>query len=157
MQKTASGTSASQIIYRERLSPSLWILGGAAVAGPMAALVFTPVNTTLALIIGAAVGVAVIAWLLAASPKIEVRGEIFRAGRAHINVALLGEPVELVGEPARQARGPGLARNSWHLIRGGIDGLVLVPIVDPDDPISTWVVSTRTPDRLAAALRRSQN
>ena len=43
-----------------------------------------------------------------------------------------------------------------HLIRGGIDGVVIVAITDPDDPAPSWVLSTRTPDRLAAAVRRAQ-
>jgi hypothetical protein len=42
------------------------------------------------------------------------------------------------------------------VIRGGIDGVVIVAITDPDDPAPYWVISTRTPDRLAAALRRAQ-
>ena len=58
MQKTVSsvrGSAASP--YRERLSPSLWVIVSAAVAAPMAALVFAPIDTTLALVAGALVGV----------------------------------------------------------------------------------------------------
>lgn len=154
MQKTALDVGAGD--YRERLGPSLWILVSAAVAGPMAALVFTPIDTTLALVIGAVVGVAVVALLVAGSPALTLsRGEL-RAGRAHIDVALLGEPRAFTGEDARNARGAGLDPRSWHVIRGGIDGVVVVPVLDPDDPTPAWVVSTRTPDRLVAAVRRAQ-
>lgn len=142
--------------YRERLGPSLWLLVSAALAGPMAALVLAPIDTTLALLIGAGVAVAVVILLMAASPVVEVRDGELRAGRAHIDVALLGEPVAFVSQEARNARGPGLDPRSWHLIRGGIDGVVVVPVQDPDDPAPVWVVSTRTPDRLAAALRHAQ-
>ena len=50
--------------YRERLGPSLWILVAAALAAPMVALVLTPVDTTVALVIGVAVGVLLVgsAW-----------------------------------------------------------------------------------------------
>ena len=58
--------------YRERLSPSLWVLVSAAVAAPMAALVFVPIDTTLALVVGALVGVAIVALLIAGSPVVEV-------------------------------------------------------------------------------------
>jgi hypothetical protein len=34
--------------------------------------------------------------------------------------------------------------------------VVIVEITDLDDPAPSWVISTRTPDRLAAALRRAQ-
>jgi hypothetical protein len=154
MQKTALDVGA--VAYRERLGPSLWILVSAALAGPMAALVFAPIDTTVSLVAGAAVGVAVVALLVLASPRVEVRDGELRAGRAHIDVALLGEPATLSGEEARHARGAGLDARAWHVIRGGIDGLVILPVTDPADPTPAWVVSTRTPDRLAAAVRRAQ-
>ncbi len=153
MQKTGSGIPNA---YRERLGPSLWVLASAALVAPMAALVLAPIDRTVALVGGGVIGFALIAALLARSPIVEVRDGEFRAGRAHIGVEHLGAPVALTGEAARQARGPGLGARAWHLIRGGIDGLVVVPVTDPDDPTPEWVVSTRTPDRLAAALRRAQ-
>jgi hypothetical protein len=154
MQKTAVDVGAGE--YRERLGPSLWILVSAAVAGPMAALVFSPIDTTLALLIGAVVAVAVVAVLVAGSPVVSVKDGELRAGRARIDVAMLGEPAALTGEEARTARGPGLDPRAWHVIRGGIDAVVVVPVTDPDDPTPAWVVSTRTPDRLVAAVRRAQ-
>ena len=53
-------------------------------------------------------------------------------------------------------RGPGLDPRSWHVIRGGIDGIVVIDVTDPDDPTPVWVISSRTPDRFAAALRLAQ-
>lgn len=157
MQKTAGYIRAQTGDgYRERLSPSLWGLVSAAIVAPMAALVFAPLNATVALVIGVLVGVAFVALLIAGSPVIEVHDGVFRAGRAHIPVGHLGEPSIRTGEAAREARGPGLARGAWHVIRGGIDGIVVVPIEDPDDPAPEWVVSSRTPDRLAAALNRAR-
>ncbi|MGN6220550.1 MAG: DUF3093 domain-containing protein [Microbacterium sp.] len=142
--------------YRERLGPSLWVLVAAALAGPMAALVFTPIDTTVALVIGAAVSVLVIALLILAAPTVRVeRGEL-RAGRAHIGVEFLGDPEAHLGDDARHQRGAGLDPRAWHLIRGGIDGVVVIPVVDADDPTTAWVISSRTPDRLAAAVRRAQ-
>jgi len=155
MQKTARSVGVGPE-YRERLGPSLWVLVSAAVAGPMAALVFAPIDTTAALIIGAVVGVAVIALLVAGAPVVEIRDGMLRAGRARIEVDLLGAPTVTVGEQARHARGPGLDPRSWHVIRGGIDGIVVIEVTDPDDPTPFWVVSSRTPDRLAAALRMAQ-
>ena len=142
--------------YRERLTPSLWILVSAAVVGPMAALVLAPLDPTLALVVGALVGALFIVALVLLSPVVEVSGGVLRAGRARIELEWVGDPTPLTAEDARQARGPGLARASWLLIRGGIDGLVVVPLEDPDDPVVSWVISTRTPDRLAAAIERSR-
>lgn len=159
MQKTARRVKAGEHRadgYRERLGPSLWILVAAALAAPMAALVFTPVDKTLALVVGGVVGVAVIALLMLAAPRVEVSDDVLRAGPAHIDVRFLGEPEAFTGDAARHARGAGLDPRSWHLIRGGIDGLVVIPVTDPDDPTSSWVISSRTPDRLVAAVRRAQ-
>lgn len=159
MQKTARSTRAANARtdgYRERLGPSLWILVAAAVAAPMAALVFTPVDATAGLLIGGAVGILVIVLLVAAAPVVTVRDGELRAGPAHIDVRHLGEPKVHVADDARHARGAGLDPRSWHLIRGGIDGIVVIPLTDPDDPTTAWVISSRTPDRLAAAVRRAQ-
>lgn len=157
MQKTVSGVRGGPaVLYRERLSPSLWVMVSAAVAAPMAALVIAPIDTTLALVAGAVVGVAIIGLLVAASPSVGVRDGVLTAGRARIDVGLTGEVIVLAGADAQHARGPGLHPRSWHLIRGGIDGLVIVAITDPDDPAPSWVISSRTPDRLAAAVLRAQ-
>jgi hypothetical protein len=143
--------------YRERLAPSLWLLVTVAVAGPMVSLVFVPVGSTVALILGAAVSALLVFAFIAATPIVSVEGTTLRAGRAHIDAQFLGEPVALSGEEARQARGPGLPARGWHLIRGGIDGIVVVPNLDQDDPVDAWTISTRTPDRLAAAIRATQD
>ncbi|MFB7250665.1 DUF3093 domain-containing protein [Microbacterium sp. NPDC056234] len=153
MQNTIPATRPR---YRERLAPSLWLLVSAAVLAPMVALTLVPLNSTLGLIIGIIVAVAVIGLLVAASPVVSVEAGTLSAGRAHIDVRWLGDPVALTGEEAKQARGPGLAASGWHLIRGGIDGMVVVPNTDPDDPVTQWSISTRTPDRLAAAIRRAR-
>ncbi len=142
--------------YRERLSPSLWVVVSAAVAAPMVSLVFVPVDATIALIAGIGVGLALTFGLVASAPVVEVsRGEL-RVGSAHVAVDLLGDPIALSGDAAREARGTGLRRTAWHLLRPGIDGVVSVPLDDPRDPVTDWVFSTRTPDRVAAAIRRAQ-
>ncbi|QAY61305.1 DUF3093 domain-containing protein [Microbacterium protaetiae] len=153
---STDATSTAHSAYRERLTPSLWAFVSAAVVAPMAAMVFVPFDKTVALAAGVVVAVLVIALLIAAAPRVEVRGAELRAGRAHIPVAALGEAEPFAGEDARQLRGPGLQRDAWHLIRGGIDGLIQVPVTDPQDPTPVWVISSRTPDRLAAAIRRAQ-
>lgn len=155
MQNTSTPTRPAAA-YRERLSPSLWLLGGAAVVAPMTALVFVQVDRALSLAVGIAVAIAVVAVLVGLAPVVEVRGTVLRAGRAHIDARHLGAPVALTGEEARAARGRDLDPHGWYLIRGGIDGLVVVPNTDAGDPVTTWTISTRTPDRLAAAIERAR-
>lgn len=153
---SARAASGPGVHYSERLTPSLWAICSAAVLAPMAMLVFVPLNKTVALAVGLVVAVGVVALMLRAAPQVQVAGGELRAGRAHIPVAFLGRVRQFTGMDARQVRGPGLDARSWHLIRGGIDGLVVVEVTDPDDPAPSWIVSTRTPDRLAAAIERAQ-
>lgn len=153
MQNTATDARPR---YRERLAPSLWLLVTVALAGPMVSLIFVPVGSTVALIAGAAVSAVLVTSFIAAAPVVSVEGTTVRVGRAHIDARFLGEPVALTGEDARQARGPGLPARGWHLIRGGIDGIVVVPDIDQDDPVEAWTISSRTPDRLAAAIRAAR-
>lgn len=142
--------------YRERLSPSLWLLVSAAVCAPMAAVTFSPIDMTLALVVGLAVGIGLVSALIFAAPVVTVRDGELRVGRAHIPVSDLGAPEILDGEAARSARGGELRRDDWHLLRGGIDGVVRVPVTDDDDPTARWVFSSRTPERVAAMITRAQ-
>ena len=154
MQNAArdAGTAPTATRYRERLAPSLWLFLAAALGGPMLTLVFVPAGSGVALIIGIAATVAIIVLMIAGSPRVAVEKHVLRAGRAWIDASWLGEPEVRTGEDARQARGPGLPARGWHLIRGGIDGVVIVPNTDPADPAPSWTISSRTPDRLAAAI-----
>lgn len=144
--------TAAAVRYRERLAPSLWLFLAAALGGPMLALVFVPAGSVVALVIGVVATIVIIALMILGSPRVEVDQRVLRVGRAWIDASWLGEPEVRTGEDARQARGPALPARGWHLIRGGIDGLVVVPNTDPADPAPSWTISTRTPDRLAAAI-----
>ncbi|QLD12994.1 DUF3093 domain-containing protein [Microbacterium oleivorans] len=156
MHSSAPATLPSAT-YRERLSPSLWVLVSAAVCGPMVALVLAPLDTVIGLVAGIVVGALVVAGLLALSPVVEVSDGWLRVGRARVEVRYLGAVEIFVGDDARQARGPGLSPSSWHLLRGGIDGVARVELVDPDDPVSHWVFSTRTPARVAAVIEQARS
>ncbi|GAA3947412.1 hypothetical protein GCM10022383_26550 [Microbacterium soli] len=149
MQNPAQDTRET---YRERLSPSLWMLVVIALAGPMVALVFAPVAADAAAIAGAGVSLLLVVLAVVLAPVVRVRGGVLHAGRAHIDVRWLGEPEGFTGQDAHDRRTRDIARDGWHLIRGGIDGLVVVPVIDPADPVSSWSISTRTPDRLRAAI-----
>lgn len=157
MQITSTPTRDRGLVtYRERLGPSLWLVGSAAVLAPMAGLVLVPLDSTIALAAGLLIGVTAVVALVALSPVITLVDGQLRAGRARIDVRFLGHPTALLGEEARRARGPELDPRAWHLIRGGIDGVLVVPIEDPHDPAPAWIISSRTPDRLAAAILRSK-
>jgi hypothetical protein len=81
-------------------------------------------------------------------------GEL-RAGRAHIPAELLAEPTVLDAEATRLQTGRDADARAYLLLRPYVRGSVRVTVRDPDDPTPYWLVSTRRPERLVAALRRA--
>lgn len=78
------------------------------------------------------------------------------AGRAHVPVALCGQPQALDAEQLRQVLGPRSDARSYVLVRPYSRGGVLVPLQDPADPTPSWVVATASPEALADALRAAR-
>lgn len=138
--------------YRERLTPPLGVIGAAALLGPMVTIVFLPWRPEWSLLAGAGTSLVfvLLAWLT--SPTITVTDTTLVAGHAQIEREWLEPAVALTGEDAQEARTTKLPGNGWHLIRGSANGIVRVPLTDPNDPVKIWTISSRTPDRLAAAL-----
>jgi hypothetical protein len=85
--------------------------------------------------------------------RVSVRDQTFRAGRARIPVALLGAPVALDAAGSRRLAGVDADARAYLLLRPYVKGSVQVPVQDPADPAPYWLVSTRRPDRLVAAIR----
>jgi len=94
--------------------------------------------------------------LILAAPVVAVRNGELIAGPAKISTELLGEALVYEKSEATQERGPRLDARAWLLIRGWIDPIVRVPIVDPTDPAPYWVISSRRPKELAAAINESR-
>lgn len=143
--------------YRERLHPSTAAWSLAALAGVMSGgvlLPFTPVGAVaLALVVGALVALG----LDRAAAVVEVTPATFRAGRAVIDVALLGDATALDRDEARAALGPGLDARAFVLTRPWVRTAVRVPLTDPRDPTPYWFVATRQPAALVAALREARS
>ena len=164
MERTPTATAAP--VYRERLAPSpgvhlisLMVGGGAALAlslwGPVAALV------------GGLLTVAVVsATLVLTAPVVQVvRGGDpadggapgalrLRAGQAVVPVAALGEGVALDAEQLRSALGPEADARAYVCHRAWVRSAVRLPVVDERDTTPYWLVCTRRPSELLAALDR---
>jgi hypothetical protein len=142
-------------LYRERLwVPAWWWLLAALFAGSVwlayqhvyGLRVSLPASlATLAL--AAAVLVGYGRALVAVGP------EGFVAGRARLPLWAVGEVEVLDPATARAARGVAADPRAYHLLRAYVPGAVRVTVNDPDDPVPYWFVSTRRPERVAAALR----
>lgn len=144
---------------RERtatFSERLWPGAGAWASVPGSAIclafIFFPFGPV-ACVLGAATGaVLVAAGLVLASARVEVSGGLLRAGQARIELDLVGAAEAFSGEQARLQRGPALDARAYLLLRGWVGPVVRVPILDADDPTPYWLISTRRPAALVAAL-----
>jgi hypothetical protein len=138
--------------YRERLWPTPWIYLISLLLIPSSILVLAPVSVPAGVATGLLMYAAVAGSLTLTSPVIEVSGGRLRAGRAEVPLDLVGAAVPAVGDAARVERGTGLDARAFLVIRGWIRDVVKVPIADAADPAPYWLVSTRHPNELAAAI-----
>jgi hypothetical protein len=138
--------------YREKLWPTPWIYVASLLLVPASILVLAPVSLPAGIATGIILYLAVIASLTITSPVIEVHDGNLRAGRAEIPLAYTGEAVPAFDAQARIERGTGLDARAFLVIRGWVQPVVKVPITDPADPAPYWLLSSRRPKELAAAI-----
>lgn len=139
--------------YEERLTAprSWWFI--AVLIGVAMALILLPLGTVPML--GGLVGGAALASVAVSSygsVRIRVVGDALVAGDARIPVAALGTPEVLDAEEARAWRTHKADTRAFMLLRGYVPTAVRVEITDPADPTPYVYLSTRSPERLAAAL-----
>jgi hypothetical protein len=147
----ASGSAAD---YRERMFPAPWIWAAGALMAGLVSLVASPFGPAIALVTAVIAVIVIGAVLVVWSPVVAVRGGELVAGRAHVPVGLLGEATVLDAVAMRQELGRGLDVRAFLCIRGWIPSGLRVALHDPDDPTPYWLLSSRRPESLAAALGR---
>jgi len=142
--------------YRERLVPGPGTALACLLIAPATLLVFLPISLPLGVVAAILLTGAAEAALFGLAPTVRVEDGRLFAGAAHIDLALTGTPESFRGAEATAARGVGLDARAWTVLRGWVDPVVRVPITDPDDPAPYWVVSTRHPEQLIAALESAE-
>jgi Protein of unknown function (DUF3093) len=142
--------------YREKLWPTPWIYLATLLLVPASILVLAPISLPAGIATGVILYLAVIGALSITSPVIEVRDGMLRAGRAEIALSYTGEAVPAFDAGARIERGTGLDARAFLVIRGWVQPVVKVPITDPADPAPYWLLSSRQPKELAAAINGSR-
>ncbi|BBC32326.1 putative secreted protein [Streptomyces graminofaciens] len=143
--------------YEERLTaPRTWWLV-CFLVGVSMALILLPFGT-LPLLAGLAGGTAAAAVAASSygSVRIRVVGDALVAGEAKIPVSALGEPEILVPEEARAWRTYKADARAFMLLRAYIPTAIRIPVTDPADPTPYLYLSTREPERLAAALEAAR-
>jgi len=144
-------------VYDERLGVPLrwWALATMFLASMLLAfLVATPLWIALT---GTAVLVVLVLTLFLGygAARISVHDGVLTAGRARIPLAHVGDVVPLDADDTRRLAGREADARAYLLLRPYLRRAVRIGIDDPADPTPYWLVSTRRPERLAAALRRT--
>ena len=142
-------------MYDERLGVPLrwWALATMFLASMLIAfLVATPAWVAVA---GTAVLVALVLTLFLGygAARVSVRDGVLTAGRARISLEHVGEVEALDAARTRLLAGREADARAYLLLRPYPSRAVRIGIDDPADPTPYWLVSSRRPDRLAAALR----
>lgn len=143
-------------LYREKLWPAPWLFISTALVIPASLLVFLPINQLAGAVTAIVLYAACIIALILGSPVIEVTETEFRAGRARLPIGVIGTVTAHRGDDAQLERGRHLDARAWLLIRGWVSPVVKVQVVDETDPAPYWLVSTRQPDAVSAALVRAK-
>jgi hypothetical protein len=107
---------------------------------------------------GVIITAIVVSWLITVGiAPVGVDSQGLRAGAARLPYSAVGA-VRMVEPATRKALlGPAGDDKAYLLTRDWIRGSVYVEVVGDDDPVPYWLVSTRNPARLAAALRRADD
>jgi hypothetical protein len=87
------------------------------------------------------------------SPRVEVADGWLRAGRARISGEFLGDAKALDPEATRRVAGRDADARAYLLLRPYLKRAVQVSVRDTRDPAPYWLVSTRHPEHLVAAIR----
>jgi hypothetical protein len=142
------------MLFRERLTvPILWWV----LAGLFSLSVLIAVATYLGPIWG--VGTAIATLLVAvaifgsASIVISVNDKEIHVGRATIEHPYIAACRALSAEETRRRAGIEADARAHMVLRPYIKTAVEIALEDPVDPVPYWLVSTRHPQRLAAALQ----
>ncbi len=141
--------------YSERLTVPLrwWVQGTMLIATLWLAVAVAAPPLAAAVVALAAMALLTAGFLSYGGARVIVRSDEFRAGRAHITTRLVGAVASLDADATRRAAGVDADARAFLLLRPYLKRSVRVEITDPADPAPYWLVSTRHPDELAAALQ----
>jgi hypothetical protein len=144
--------------YRERLfAPPLWWVVGIITMLMFGAIVWTGFDLIITIVVFAAlVGITAAFLLNWGRATIEVTPGELRAGAATLPLAMAGEVRALDEAQARAMRGPRADPRAYMLIRPYLRYAVFIEVSGPDPASPYWLVQTRHPAELAAAIERSR-
>jgi hypothetical protein len=145
-------------VYHERLwAPVSWWLLGLAVIVILGAELAAGFGWLAAAVIYGVLAAGWAALLLSwGRPRVDVAGAELTAGRARLPLAATGEVSALDRAQTRAIGGPRADPAAFALIRPYLREAVYVEVTDPAAGTPYWVVGTRRPAELAAAINSAR-
>lgn len=148
--------------YAERLSVPLrwWVQGTILIATLwLAILVAVPPEQEYIAWSATALALALMAagFISYGSARIVVADGELHAGRARIPLGHVGAVTPLDADGMRRLAGVDADARAHLVLRAYVKRGVRVDIVDPDDPTPYWLVSSREPKRVAAAVESARD
>lgn len=150
--------SEAAATHDERLHvPAWWAGPGVAAVLVFGALLHGGLGPVRALLSYGGVALLVLVGLVAASTaRVRVAAGHLEAGGARLPLEVAAAVHPLDRAQTRRALGPEGDPTAYVVFRAWVPGSVLVELADPDDPTPYWLVSTRRPEALAAAVERGR-
>ncbi len=144
--------------YRERLfAPPLWWVTGMLTMLTFGAIVWTGFDLGITLaVFGGLIAITAAFLLNWGRVTIEVAGGELRAGADRLPLSDIGEVLALTEAQARALRGPRADPRAYVLIRPYLRGAVYVEVTRPDAASPYWLLATRRPAGLAAAIESAR-
>jgi hypothetical protein len=140
--------------YRERLlvPVSYWLLAVPVVVTLGAEAYFFVDGIIPPLVIGALFAIVAAFLINWSSATIEVAGAALRAGRDTLALSGADEVVALDEKQTKALGGPRADPAAHLLLRPYLKRAVYVSLADPADGVPYWLIATRHPEELAAAI-----
>jgi hypothetical protein len=140
--------------YRERMPlPLSWVAGTLVVALVAAAQLHTVLSGWAAVLPYAVLLPGVVLGALVLSRReVRVVDGVLHVPGARAPLAAFGPPEVLEGRALQQRLGAQAHQDAWVAMSPWLRTAVLLPVVDPADDTPYWLVGTRHPVALAAAL-----
>lgn len=141
--------------YEERLvAPPLWWLGGLALAVMLAAGIHSGGTGARAVVPYVVLPLLVLVVLaLCSRGRVRVADGVLHVPGARIPLSHVGGITPLEREQTRRLRGPLAEPRAYVATRPWLARSVRVQVEDPEDDTPYWLVGTRDPHALAAALQ----
>jgi hypothetical protein len=145
--------------YRERLlvPVSYWLLAVPVVL-TLGGEAYFFVDGFIPLLVIGLLFVIVAAFLVQwSSATIEVTGAVLRAGKDTLALSDAGDVIALDEKQAMALRGPQADPSAHILLRPYLRRAVYIGLADPAAGVPYWLVATRHPERLAAAIESARH